>query len=368
MKRLIAAVMAGTLTVAVLSGCSAADSAERKIIQKDDKQIVVIDEKQKTSNNEIALDKIVELQGVRVLDWIDEDTILIMKDNENMPKLQVEGGLVYPKNFYEFDINTKEERLIAESEVNMVSGVMSPDKKHIFYKEGVEETMTGYILNRETGKKTKITGAAEIMFYEGRWVDNDTVIFASFPDSGIFTADVNGKKTEIPVDEKGMLNNAAKLGSNIYYTTIDGKLYVQDQDMGGKDKKQLGDNVIWLIPSPDMTQFAMVKRTGETEVTLYITDLNGKEIKTLAKATQIFGANWSPDGSAIVYSTMDMDNSSGGIFVADSEGEKIVQMTTEFEYVADPLRWSPSGKQISFTNLMVKEEGYELITNILQLK
>lgn len=368
MKKIIAAAMIGVLSVTALAGCSQQDAANRKIIQKDDKQIVVIDDKQKASDDKIALDKVDTIGLIRALDWIDEDTILIMKDNESMPQLQVEGEKSYPKNFYEYNINTKAEKLIAESKVNMVSGILSPDKKHIFYKEGTEETLTGYILDRETGEKTKVSEPASIMMYEGRWVDNNTVIFATFPNSKIYTADIDGNVKEISVETKGMLSNAVKLGDKIYYTSIDGKLYVQSQTSEGKDTKQLVDNVIWLIPSPDMTRFAMVKRTSETEMTLYITDLEGKELKTIAKATQIFGTNWSPDGNTVAYSTMGMDNTSGGIFVASAEGDDVVQLMTDSKYVADPLRWSPSGKQISMSNISIDGDHYKLTTNILKLK
>ncbi|MDF2893050.1 MAG: lipoprotein [Clostridia bacterium] len=368
MKKQIAAAMMGMICFGALTACAPQKPADRTIINKDGKQIVVVEDKQSIKEKEVALDKIMSIEGIRVLDWISEDIILIMKDNESMPQIQTEGGLVYPKNFYEYHIKTNEEKLIADSEVNMLGGVLSPDKRHIFYREGVEESLTGFILNRETGKKTQVTKTDHISFYEGRWIDNDTVIFASFPEGKIYTADVNGKITEIPVRQKGMLNNAVKLGSSIYYTTIDGRLYVQEQDKGEKDTKQLGENVLWLIPSPDMTKFAIVKRTAETEMTLYITDLKGKELKTLSKATQIYGTNWSPDGSEIAYSTMNMNSFLWGIFVADTERGDIVQIATDFQNVADPLRWSPSGKQISSTDIKVEETGYKVITNLLQLK
>lgn len=368
MKNLIAAAMVGVISITALSGCGVQDTANRKVIQKDDKQIVVIDEKQKSEIDKIGLDQILSFDGIRTLDWISEDTVLIMKDNKNMPQFQGEDMMVYPKNFYEFNINTNEEKLIADSKVNMVSGILSPDKKHIFYKEGVENSVTGFILNRETGKKTQITDIDSISFYEGRWLDNNTVIYASFPNSKIYTADINGKVTEIPVKQKGMLINAAKIGSNVYYTTIGGELYVQNQDVGVKSTKKLGENVLWLIPSPDMTKFAMVKHTAETERTLYITDLDGNVLKTLAKATQIYGTNWNNDGSKLAFSTMDMNSTSGGIFVADAEKGEIVQIATDFEDIADPLRWSPSGKQISATNITIEQNDYKIVTNIFKLK
>lgn len=366
MKKQIAAVMIGVLCIGTFTACAAQKPMDRTVITKDDKQIVVIDDKQNQQDKGIALDKIQSFEGIRVLDWISEDTILIMKENKNMPQMQVEEGMAYPKNFYELNINTKEEKLVAESKVNMSSGILSPDKKHIFYKEGVEESLTGYILDRETGKKTKVTDIDSISSYEGSWIDNSTVLFASFPEGKIYTADINGNVKEIPMEKSARIYNTAKLGDNIFYITMDGKLYKQNID--GSGRKLIVDNAVWAIPSPDMTRFAMLKQTAETKRTLYITDTEGKELKKLTEATQIYGISWSPDQSKVAYVVMEPENNSGALYVADAVSGQTVQLSVDINNAADPLKWSPSGKQVSVTNIVFGENSYKFITNLLQLK
>jgi TolB protein len=366
MKRKIAVALTALMCAGALAACAPEKPADRTIINKEDKQIVVMDNRQQERENEIALDKITSIEDIRTLDWINEDTLLIMKDNTNMPKYQGETSMLYPKNLYEYNINTKEEKMIAESQYNMSNAVLSMDKKHIFYKEGYGEVLTGYILNRQTGKKVQITEPDSVNSYEGRWVDNHTVTLATFPTSMIILADTEGKIIVLDRAAGRMLNNTAKLGDRMYYTSLDGKLYMQD--VSGDDKKLLMENVVWLIPSPDRTRLAIVKKTAETERTLFITDLEGKELLKLSKATQIYGVNWSPDGGRVAYVTMEPSGNSGGLFVADTQKGSILQLSVDIHDAADPLRWSPSGKQIAVTTGAFENEVYQFTANILKLK
>ena len=366
MKKKIAAAMAALMCAGALAACTPQKPVDRTVINKEDKQIVVIDNQQQKPETEIALDKITSIEDIRVLDWVSENTLLIMKDNTNMPKYRAESGMLYPKNLYEYNLDTKEEKLIAESQNNMSNAVLSMDKKHIFYKEGYGEVLTGYILNRETGEKVQITDIDSVSSYEGRWVDNNTVILATFPVSKIILADTQGKVTVLSENAGRMLNNTAKLGDKVYYTTLEGKLYVQNAS--GDNKKLMMENVEWLIPSPDMTKLAIVKKTAQTERTLYITDLEGKELQKLSKATQIYGVNWSPDGSKVTYVTMEPSSNSGGLFAADIQKGNVVQLSVDIHDAADPLRWSPSGKQISVTTGAFEDTVYKFTANILKLK
>lgn len=366
MRKLIAAAMIGVIGITAMIGCTVQDKGNRTVIQKEDKQIVVIEDQQGSKEGEIALDKIVSFEDMRVLDWISEDTILIMKENTAMPQFQAEMGMAYPKNFYEFNIKTKEEKLIAESELNMSNGILSPDKRHIFYKEGIEENLTGFILNRETGKKLQVTERDSISSYEGQWVNNSTVILSSFSEGRMMQADIDGNIIELGRPAERMIANTMRIGNDVYYTTMGEKMYVQDLD--GSNRRLVMEGVVWIIPSPDRTKFAMVKHTAQTERTLYITDLEGKELFKLSKATQIYGVNWSPDQSKLAYITMEPEANSGGLFVADAENGNVVQLSVDIKDAADPLRWSPSGKQISVTSMVFGEKSYKFITNLLQLR
>lgn len=365
MKKKIAVIMTGVLCIASFTACGRRSDDNRKVIEKDNKQITVLQNKKQASGSESAVQKINNLKDIRALDWIDENTLLIMKENINYPKIQLDSTKAYPKNLYEYDINTGKTKLIAGSNVDMSNGVLSPDRKYIFYKEGVESNLTGYILNRQTGQKFKVTNTDSISNSEGRWMDNNTVIFSEFPKGGIYTADINGNVKPIKGEPKGMVSNAAKIGDKIYYTTIDGKMY--EQNSNGTGNKFLKDNVVWLIPSPDSKSLAIVKRVEKTKMALIISDLDGKEKKTLAEGTQIFGANWSPDQYQIAYSIADTSGKTG-LFIADVNSGKSTQLTVDADLAADQVMWSPSSKKLIATNVKIENNAPQFITYIIQTK
>ncbi|MDF2675500.1 MAG: lipoprotein [Clostridiales bacterium] len=364
-KKSITISAVGILCVAVLSGCSSASNTSKAVV-KSEKQIAVMANNNEPVNNEIALEKMYSIKGIRVMDWIDENTVLVMKENYQYPQIQHDSSKAYPKNFYEYDINTQNLKLIAGSNTDMAYGVLSPDKKHIFYKEGIESNLTGFILNRETGQKVKVTNVDSISSSEGIWLDNNTVIFSEFPQGGIYTADVKGNVKQIENTPKGMTSNTAKALDKVYYTSIDGKLYMQN--INGKENKFLKDNIVWLIPSQNSDKLIMVKRTEKTKMVLVVTDLEGNEKKVLAEGTQIFGTNWSPDQSKIAYSTAADNSGKAGLFVSDINTGKTVQLSGDVGLAADPVRWSPSGKRILTTSATIENNKPEFVSYIIKLK
>jgi TolB protein len=366
MNKNIAIGIIGVLCITTLTACGKSNTDDRKIINKENKQITILGSQEQVVNNEVALEKIDSLKDIRALDWIDENTLLVMKENADYPKIQLDSRKAYPKNLYKYDINTKKLELIAGSKTDMGYAVLSPDKKYIFYKEGVESNLTGFILNRLTGEKFRVTHIDSISSTEGRWIDNNTIIFSEFPQGGIYVADTNGNVKPVENEPKGMISNAAKLGDKLFYTTINGKLYVQNID--GKENKFLKDNVIWLIPSPDSESLIMVKRIEKTKMALVVADLQGIEKKTLSEGTQIFGTNWSPDQSKIAYSTAADNSGKAGVFVSDINTGKTTQLTVDADLAADELRWSPDGKKILATNVTRENNEPHFVTNILQLK
>lgn len=366
MKKNIARGIMGVLFISTFTACGRSNTDGRQIINQGNKQITILGNQNEPVNNDIALKKIDTLKGIRALDWIDEETLLIMKDNEQYPKIQLEGKKAYPKNLYEYNINTKKLKLIAGSETDMGYAVLSPDKKYIFYKEGIEANLTGFILNRLTGQKMRVSNIDSIMNTEGRWIDNNNVIFSEFPQGGIYIANINGEVKPVENIPKGMVSNSAKLGDKIFYTTAGGNLYVQD--IKTKQNKVLKENVVWFIPSMGSENLAMVKRTEKTKMVLVITDMEGKEKRVLADGTQIFGTSWSKDQSRIAYSVASDNSGKAGLFVSDINSGKTAQITVDIELVGDEVRWSPSGRKLLATNIIMENNEPSPVTYLIELK
>lgn len=158
----------------------------------------------------------------------------------------------------------------------------------MFYKEGIEN-LTGFILNLKTKQRIQVTKQDSISPTEGQWIDNNNVIFSTLSEGNIIIANTKGKLSELS-NVKSITSNAIKMKNNLYYN-IGEKLY--KQEMNSTNKELLREDVNWLIPSPNQTQFALVKHNARTKRTLTLTDLLGNELKTFAEGTQIMGTSWS---------------------------------------------------------------------------
>ncbi len=349
--------------MATFSACSKNQASNREEVKVGSKKITVINNDNTSAYNELALKKINNIKGVRAFEWIDENTILISKENTGYPKIFTEGGMVYPQNLYSYDLKTNETKLILGSENSMGNAVLSPDKKHVFYKEGIEN-LTGFILNLETKQKFQITEKDSIYPTEGQWVDNDKVIFSALPQGKIYMADTKGKVTQI-ADAKGLATNTIKVKNDLYYS-VGEKLYKQAVD--SKERKLLREDVALLIPSPERTEFALVKHNAETKRTLTLSDLEGKETKTLAEGTQIMGTSWSSDSSKLAYTVASKSNGEAGLFVVDVKSGKVVQLAVDIQYISDSVKWSPSGKRLLASNFIMENGKNSVVSYIIDLK
>ena len=345
------------------TACSEKQDSSRQVIEAGDKKITLIKDDNTSAYNEPVIEKISPIKEVRAFDWIDEDTIIISKENKEYPKIPTESGAIYPQNLYLYNLKTNKAELIIGSENSMGNVTLSPDKKNVFYKEGIEN-LTGFILNLKTKQKLKVTKLDSIYPTEGQWVDNNNVVFSTLPQGIIYISDTKGNLSEI-ADAKGIASNTIKIKNDLYYS-VGEKLYKQEAKNG--QRKLLRKDVSWLIPSPDYSQFALVKHNAETKRTLTLTDLQGNELKTLAECTQIMGTSWSSDGSKLAYTVASESSGETGMFVADVKTKKVVQLAVDIQYISDSVKWSPSGKKLLASNLITEKNSHYFVSYIIDLK
>ena len=116
--------------------------------------------------------------------------------------------MIYPQNLYLYNLKTNNSKLILLKK-SMGNATLSPDKKHVFYKEGIEN-LTGFILNLETKQKFQVTTKDSIYPTEGQWIDNDNVVFSTLPEGKIYSASTKGKLT-ILANANGIASNTVKI-------------------------------------------------------------------------------------------------------------------------------------------------------------
>lgn len=370
-KKMTAAAAAGIVCMMVIAGCGSGDSngdstGNRQVIQKQDKTITVIDTEPTPAASEIEVVKIDELKGVRGMDWLGEDQLILDKINENMKPVTIEGEQRYPHNLYVRDLNAaeaKDEALLEESH-DQGFALLSPDKKYLFFKKHQENTARGFIMNLETSE-TAAVGDHVMLTSDGEWRDNESVIFPAIT-GNIYSSDVNGKTEMLLKTKKSMNYNVKQVGTKIYYISTNNELNVYDT--AAKENKVLEKDIIWFIPSPNGQQYAVVKRTSETEMELSLLDADMKPKQSLAKSTQVYGTSWSPDGSRLAYNVISENGGVKGIFVADAVSGKTTQISVDVQYASDALRWSPSGKKLLTSTSVLEENGYSFVTYLISFK
>ncbi|BBH21722.1 hypothetical protein Back11_30670 [Paenibacillus baekrokdamisoli] len=370
MTKIAAAV--GIVGFLLMTGCSGpvtnngGEGSGREVIEKPQKTITIVDTEPAAAHTEIEVVKIDELNGIRGLDWLGEDKLIIDKENKKMEPTTIEGRERYPHNLYIRDLSKGESKdeALKEGTDNQGAAVLSPDKKYMFYKVTEETTGTGYIMDLGTRKTVK-TGSEQMSTQEGSWNGNEQLVFPVMT-GRILSSNLNGEMNVITITKNPLLYNVVQRGANLYYIGINNNLFLFSTVT--KETTLLDRNVIWLIPSPDGKQLALVKRTSDTEMELTITDSSLHKKVALAKSTQVFGTSWSPDGTKLAYSESSETGGVKGVFVADVVSGKSTQIAVDVQSIADPLVWSPSGHKIITTTAVLQDNKYVFITYIITLK
>lgn len=368
-KKKTAIFVLGITVLTTFTACGSKELKDRQVIEKPDKTITVIDNKdnegQEGRKSEITVGKIDKYEDMLVMDWLDEDTILIAKENKDIGKVSTEGEENYPRNLYLYNLNSKEEKLLRGERIFQGFASISPDKKHILFKKHVEETASGFITDIQGLKEVKISGNDNISIMGGRWLDNESIIYPSI--SGrIYIADISGKITKIDRMEESHIFDAVKHNDKIYYISLERKLMVYD--MVNKEKTALMENVAKISPSPDMKQLAITKVTGGTTIALVIADMEGNEKNKIAEGTQVYEAAWSPDLKTLAYSVVSEEGGTeNGLLATDLESGKTTQLAVDVKYLMGPIRWSSSGKKLAITELVENSDGYKIVTRVITL-
>ena len=356
-------ILLSTMCMLSITACGVGDTEARQIVEKSGHTITVMDNTTESVYTKLKLEGIEKLDGVRGMDWLSENVLVVDHENKALPPVTVEGEERYPRNLYLHDLSAGQETPLKEEGKTLGFPLMSPDKKHVFYKETYESTGIGYIMDLETRVSVK-TGDYEFMTTEGEWIDNEHVIFPSM-EGNIISADVRGM-SEVVVDTgTAYVHNVVQSGNRIYYIAHeDSQLFVYDTDT--KQSKVIKKDVMWVIPSPDGSQLAIVKRTASTEMTLFLCDNEGNEQTAWASGTQVFGTSWSPDGSMVAYTTISENGNENRLFITEVETGEQTPISNDIQ-ASDKLRWSPSGKKLLASAAVMKDNVYQFITYIIKL-
>jgi TolB protein len=306
-----------------------------------------------TDLDAFTIEKIEKYEGMEITDWIDEQTVVLAKENQELGKMSLlENAEFYPRSIYVYNLDTKEFKPIKAPKNMFLGGAtLSPDKKHLLYYEYSIGDIAYYLMSLEDGEQSSVKGDNISSAYTAEWTDEQHVIGASYS-GGAYIADTSGNLTTVAELQEEQLYTVHKMQGKIYYITADSpssQVYVLDLMTKEKKKLQL-ENTEGIKLSPDGKQMLFTQATESTK-RLIIADVDGNIQSTITEGSNVTGASWSPNQQMIAYQLETVDNGedSSGLYLYDVTAGKSVQIIGNVENAS--ISWSPSGKKISVTEM-----------------
>ncbi|BBI35063.1 TolB family protein [Cohnella abietis] len=344
-----------------LIGCQSVNVGSVELGQSSNKQITILDNPEKITYEKSSIDALVRLDDVRGMDWISEDEIIVDKENTDFPPEEAEGAQWYPHNLYIQSLQSGAQTALYPENRNQGFAQVSPDKSKLFYKtfDLQANTGQGYLMDIPTRKTFAFTERDAMEVGNGRWVDNNSLVYASI-EGTIYFANVDIPQPKKLIETRiPFISNISYLNNKLYYTTPYNDKNTANLLFGSPKEKQVAsslDKVLSVVPSPDDQKLAIVRRIKSGAVELLITDLQGNILTAVAQDSQIFGTAWSPDGTRLAYAALGYSGVLRGIYVADESTGLSNALSVDIKFISDTLQWSPTGNRLMITSTQPDEQ------------
>lgn len=368
MKNKKSASIAAVLTILLaFTACGTQQDGKRIEIKEPGKSITIIDNAdQESGPARISVEKIDRYEGLEITDWLDEQTVVLSKENREFGKMDLlEVSELYPRSLYLYDLDTKEYRtLIVKEKMFFWGATFSSDKKNLLFHEFTIGDTSHYLMNLENPDQSSVSENSLGIAATAEWGDGRNVIGISYA-GGAYMADENGKITQIAELQGEQLFSVQKMRDKIYYVTTAtenspaSQLYQLDTSTGEKKDMKV-ENADRVIPSPDGTNILILQWAG-TKKQLHLADAEGNILKTVAEGTDVTGVSWSPDRRMIAYRLETVANGtvSSGLYLYDVLAGESVQIAVDSGYAQ--TSWSPSGRKIAVAEPVGKSYNSSII-------
>ncbi|NGZ77718.1 TolB family protein [Saccharibacillus alkalitolerans] len=368
--RCASALLGGLLAIGLLGGCEDEGAVQVKGGAEPETtpapsasqastapSVTVKDNPNQSVYSGLKLEKIDEMQHTLGGIWLDDNHIVVRKPDPNAEKVWIGETQMQPYSLYIRDLTAGEDELLHGGDgKSWGAPLLSPDGKTLFLINDSGLDGIPYLLDMDSRKLTRIKGAAggeSVSSLDAGWLDREHVVYAKQGDAGLYMADLAGTETRIAqADGKMILAGSLKAASDgrIYYglSDTDWGMYVYDRQTG--IHSLIGSPITALVPSPDDTRLAVVRRVGDAKEELQLAEPGGKEIKTLAEDKGFFGMGWSPDGKSLAYTIYSGGGSDkAGFYIADASTGESFLLSPDLADAGDQMKWSPSGNKIMAT-------------------
>ncbi len=349
-KKTLGIILVVTLLFSI-TACGKRKEEDRVVVKEPGKSITVIEDTgEETKEPVIAVDKIDKYEKMEITDWLDEDTVIVSKENDKLDKMSLaELSDNYPKSLYLFNINTGEYKPLKEQkDVFLGNAALSDDKKNLLYLEYTLGDPVFYVMNLDTRDAFGIMGDKIGGAMSGSWGGNE-VIGAAYS-GGAYLADAKGKISLIEeLKDDGMLFVVRKVKDNVYYnTSSDESLFMLN--LTTKEKTNLNlEHVYNVIPSPGGDKLLVLQNNGSKQM-MIVCNADGSDKKIIAEGTELGGVSWSQDQRMIAYSLKSVVNGSAvsGLYIYDMLTDESSQIAVDIQNVIS-TSWSPSGEKLIYS-------------------
>lgn len=342
------------IVLVTLSACDMQQEENNVEIEASDDGIIGSEKgSPETDLDFIQIKKIENYEGMEITDWINEQTVVLAKENQELEKMSLlENAEFYPRSIFTYNLETKEFKPIKTPKNMFLGGAsLSSDKNHLLYYEYSIGDVAYYLMSLEDEEPTSVKEDIISSAYTAAWTDEQNIIGASYS-GGAYLADMNGNLTQITELQDEQLFTVHKTQGKIYYITTDSPPYqVYMLDPMTKEKKNLQlKNVEGITLSPDGKQLLVNQVIGAMK-RLIMADAGGNIKSTIAEGSDVTGVSWSPNQQMIAYqleSVIDGGKNSD-LYLYDVSTEKNMQIAQNVGHAK--VKWSPSGKNIAVTEL-----------------
>ncbi len=319
--------------------------------------------------NDLSIGKIDKFTEMRGEDWIDNEHILITRENTKLEPIRVGDSMENLRGLYVYETATASQKSLFDETDYIWMPLVSPDRKHILVQSYKDGQNTGMIIDVDgnvvaENHDDNPEKGFHLSYDNAKWVDNEQVIIPT-SDQGICLMNTASNITYIPKIGVMQTDTAFATDKKIYYISTDNNLMVYD--IATEKNRILKTDILNFELSPKRDMFAVVTKEKSDMSLLKLIDMNGEERAQLAEGRMIFGMSWSPDQTKIAYLlSADKENESG-LYLRNLKGQDKVFVSADFMGVENGLKWNPAGNKLLASIGEVKDMKFFDNTYIISL-
>lgn len=332
----------------LVTACAPLQSDGRLTIEQSGESITVLEETETSAGTpSIAVVALTAYPGVEMSDWLDDNTLILSKENHALEKLTLaESGEAYPTSLFTHSLEGNTYSLLkAQPGTNLMNAILSPNKKSLLYTDYTVGDPLYHVMDLASGKSFPLRSEAIADAMSAHWSSDNTILGASYT-GGAYTATAEGKIDVLEEFTDKAPVVLEKIGEAVYYTSSDDET-LRRLEADNTSTSLALPGVYAVAASPDEKKLLVLQGEGG-QMVLSLYDPASAVQTRLASGVQVSAMSWSADQRFIAYSLKSDQNGrvQSALYVYDLLTQTSQMIAVDVE--ALHTRWSPSGEKLLF--------------------